>query len=372
VNAGIFILQSSVFRFGLDNVLGENLDGNIGIVTNSSGVTYDLEQNIEFLLRNGISVVKIFSPEHGFYGTEANGAKIEDSIYNGVTVISLYGDKVEPSEADLSEIDSILFDLQDAGVRFYTYISTLYNVMKACSRHDIPLIVCDRPNPINATVVDGPILADRYKSFVGIDNLPVRYGLTIGELAQFFNRKVHANLRVARMTGYYRNTYFDDLIPWFVPPSLNLPSVEAMINYSGLCLLEATNLSVGRGTPYPFSQFGFPAMKSLLFGTRGVKLRRTRFRPLIDPHGNEVVDGYFIHITDRRNYNPILLSLEIISQMLDTEGFIVNFEKLSRLYGSERIISYLNAGKSPAEISEEWSDDRRSFIESTKDYRLYS
>ncbi len=360
-----------MFKFGLDNLVPSEIKGKIGLVTNSSGVTSELEQNIDFLLRKGVQIKKIFTPEHGMFGAEANGSEIGDSTYGGIPVISLYGKKLKPDRQDFEDLDMVIYDIQDAGLRFYTYVSTLHNVVEATAKIGLPLTILDRPNPIDASVVDGPMMKEENRSFVGIDLVPTRYGMTIGELGGFFNRKFEGDVQVLKMTGYKRNSYYDDLMKWFIPPSLNLPTLDSVVNYSGMCLLEATDLSLGRGTPYPFLQFGKPGLKEMELQIPGMKFRKTIFRPTIDPFGNLSVEGYFMHIMDRQSYNPNLLTLTLFTELYRKEMLNIDERKLSILYGSEGLMHLLNDGAEPKEIMASWKEDLLKFMDESRNFYLY-
>lgn len=360
-----------MFRLGLENLEDNMPKGKIGLITNTGSVTGSLEFNLDYMSGKGYSVKKIFSPEHGIYGTEANGAVIGDSEFHGVPVTSLYGSKLKPEKSDIEELDFLVYDIQDAGVRFYTFISTLYNAVEAAGETGIPLYVLDRPNPLNSETVDGPVMREGFRSFVGIDTLPSRYGLTIGELALFFNRRFGSDVRVVRMTGYSRKYYFDDIYSWFIPPSLNLPDLDSVITYSGLCLLEATDLSVGRGTPYPFHFFGKPGLPELNIEQSGIKLRRTRYRPSFDPYGSREVDGYFLHIQDRTKYNPFRLAVSILVELFRLDAVKIDLPKLARLYGSDELYRHLNSGSTVEEIMDSWKKDQEKFRSDSAEFHLY-
>ena len=343
----------------------------MGLVTNLGSVTGNLDLNVDFLISNGFKVEKVFTPEQGLYGTDPPGAKVDDTTFSGIQVTSLYGAKYKPEKSDLEGLDYLVYDVLDAGVRFYTVISTLNNIIEASGENGIPLYVLDRPNPINSEIVQGPVLREEYKSFVGPDTMPSRYGLTIGELALFFNRRFNSDVKVVKMSGYSRSYYIDDIYRWFIPPSLNLPDIDATINYSGLCLLEATDLSVGRGTPYPFHFFGRPNLPELNLSIAGLKMRRVKYRPTIDPFGDQIVDGYFFHITDRAIYDPFRLALNIIISLWERESIVISKPKLARLYGSDDLYTMLENGTSVEEVMDSWRDGHEEFRKNTDKFHLY-
>lgn len=229
--------------------------GHVAVVGNQTSVI-GTTHLVDTLLARGVQVVKIFCPEHGFRGTAAAGAKVDNSVdpKTGLPIISLYGKNKKPTQEQLKDVDYFVFDLQDVGCRFYTYISTLHYVMEACAEAGIPLTVLDRPNP-NGHYVDGPVLdTAHYRSFVGMHPVPVVYGMTIGEYAQMINGEgwlkdgIKCDLTVVPIKGYTHNTYY--VLP--VPPSPNLRTMHAIALYPSLCYFEGTNCGVGRGTDWPF------------------------------------------------------------------------------------------------------------------------
>ncbi len=233
---------------------------NIGVIVNHTSMVGSLHL-VDFLDNQGINVTKIFSPEHGFKGNADAGEKIDDDLerYNGIPIKSLYGDNKQPKSSDLADVDILLFDIQDVGVRFYTYISTLHYVMQSAADNNKTLIILDRPNPL-ASYIDGPVLDPAFKSFVGMHPVPVVYGLTIGEYAQMINGEkwlnegVQANINVIPIANYTHDSVY--ILP--VNPSPNLPNNIAIGHYPSLCFFEGTTVSVGRGTEDPFQQVGHP------------------------------------------------------------------------------------------------------------------
>ncbi|HUX84613.1 MAG TPA: DUF1343 domain-containing protein [Chitinophagaceae bacterium] len=223
---------------------------------------------LDTLLSLGVHVEKVFSPEHGFRGIADAGATVENSIdpATGIPVISLYGPHTTPSAADLSDVDLMVYDIQDVGVRFYTYISSMQRFMEAAARYQKPLIILDRPNP-NGSIVDGPVLDSGFRSFVGLQRIPICYGMTIGEYATMLNQKgwlaggLHCNLRVIRCLNYTHHSIY--ILP--TRPSPNLPDMASVYLYPSLCLFEGTSVSVGRGTSHPFSCFGEPDFPHRLY-----------------------------------------------------------------------------------------------------------
>jgi uncharacterized protein YbbC (DUF1343 family) len=260
-----------VIKMGVDNsklYLALLKDKKVGIVTNQSGLLSNSIHIVDFLVEKNIQVTKIFAPEHGFRGTADAGEHIVDGkdAKTGLPIISLYGDNRKPKPAQLVGIDIMVFDLQDVGARFYTYISSLHYIMEACGENNIPLIILDRPNP-NGNVVDGPILEKEYSSFVGMHPVPILHGMTIGEYGQMINGEkwlkntIQCKLTVIPCTYYNRK--MDYSLP--VKPSPNLPNEQAVNLYASLCLFEGTNVSVGRGTEKQFQIYGSPHLPKTEF-----------------------------------------------------------------------------------------------------------
>lgn len=269
----LFVMQScksvpinppTTFATGADNYAGYLKllkNKNVGIVTNQTGILSDRTHLVDFFVSQNINLKKIYAPEHGFRGTADAGEHIVDGkdIKTGLPIISLYGDNKKPKLSQLAGIDVIVFDLQDVGARFYTYISTLHYVMEACAENKIELIVLDRPNP-NGNIVDGPILEKEYTSFVGMHPVPILHGMTIGEYAQMINGEgwlkngIYCDLQVVACSPFSR------AMPYSIPikPSPNLPNDQSINLYPSLCLFEGTNVSVGRGTEQQFQIYGSP------------------------------------------------------------------------------------------------------------------
>lgn len=240
----------------------------VAIVTNASGIIGN-KHLVDTLLKHKVNIVKIFGPEHGFRGTADAGEKVKsgkDPLTN-ITVVSLYGSHKKPTKEDLKGVDIVIYDIQDVGVRFYTYISTMTYVMEACAENNKELIILDRPNP-NGFYIDGPVMTDKYKSFLGMHNVPIVYGMTCGEYAQMVNgegwlkNKIKCKLRVIPLKNYERSKFVSGLP---VKPSPNLPNDTAVLLYPGLGLFEGTIISLGRGTNFPFQVIGSPALTAFTY-----------------------------------------------------------------------------------------------------------
>ncbi|HIB60590.1 MAG TPA: DUF1343 domain-containing protein, partial [Candidatus Marinimicrobia bacterium] len=257
---------------GLDVLINEKLEiikgQKVGLVTNHTGVDRSGKPNYEILMQlSDVDLKAIFAPEHGFFGNVSRGQKVDDLKQDGLPVIySLYGKTDKPTPDMFEGLDVIIYDIQDIGARFYTYISTLGLVMEAAAEADIPVIVLDRPNPLNGITIEGPVLDINYKSFVGMYPIPIRYLLTIGELAKMIIGEKWIEhvpkLTVIEMAGWERTMYYDDTGLSWISPSPNIPDLETAILYPGMCLFEGTNVSEGRGTNYPFQYIGAPWIDS--------------------------------------------------------------------------------------------------------------
>ena len=265
-----------------------------------------------------------FGPQHGYLG-QTQDNMVEWQSYEhprlGIPIYSLYGEHREPTPAMLENIDALLIDLQDVGARYYTFIWTMFLCLGACAKKGIPVVVLDRPNPINGITVEGPLLDRNYRSFVGLHPLPVRHGRTIGELANLFRAETfpECDLAVLPMRGWDRAMWFDETgLPW-VMPSPNMPTLDTATVYPGMCLLEGTNISEGRGTTRPFELFGAPFIDAVALTRElnqlalpGVRFRENWFQPTFQKFAGEICAGAQLHVTDRNSFLPFRTGLEII------------------------------------------------------------
>ena len=337
----------------------------VGIVGNQTSLIANTHL-VDSLLSLGIDVVKVFSPEHGFRGKADAGAIIEDGIDSktGIPLISLYGKNKKPKAEQLQGIDILVFDIQDVGVRFYTYISTLHYVMEAAAESNIKVIVLDRPNP-NGHFVDGPILDTAFKSFVGMHPIPIAHGMTIGEYAKMITGEnwisTRCELIVIEMENYTHNTYYD--LP--IKPSPNLPNARAVNLYPSLCLFEGTTISIGRGTDYPFQHFGAPYLKSnysfMPKSGEGSKYPK---------HENIVCFG-----TDLRFQDDYLTNINLnwiiqaYKQCPEKEEFFNTF--FDKLAGTDKLKKQLIAGKTTKEIKVSWEEGLEKFMKIRGKYLIY-
>ena len=337
----------------------------VGVVGNQTSMIANTHL-VDSLLSLGIDVVKVFSPEHGFRGKADAGAIIEDGIDSktGIPIISLYGKNKKPKDEQLQGIDILVFDIQDVGVRFYTYISTLHYVMEAASESNIKVIVLDRPNP-NGHYVDGPILDTAFQSFVGMHPIPIVHGMTIGEYAKMINGEnwiaTKCELIVIEMENYTHNTNYD--LP--IKPSPNLPNARSVNLYPSLCLFEGTTISIGRGTDYPFQHFGAPYLKSnysfIPKSGEGSKYPK---------HENIMCFGTDLRFQENYlttiNLNWII---EAYKQCSEKEAFFNNF--FNTLAGTDKLKKQIIAGKTAREIKASWQEGLDEFKKIRKKYLIY-
>ncbi len=369
-------------KTGLTVLLTERLDiiegKSIGLITNSTGVDENLQSNISLLTEKG-NLKAVFSPEHGLWGAVQDAISIPSIKIDQIPVYSLYGNVNKPTAEMLKGIDALIFDIQDVGVRFYTYISTMAMAMEACAENGVEFIVLDRPNPIKGDVVDGSILKTEFRSFVGYLQVPIRYGLTVGELAKFYNNDVKAYLTIIKMDGWKRSMWFDQTGLQWVMPSPNMPTLETATVYPGMCLFEGTNISEGRGTTRPFEIIGSPWIDPFNLADilnsiclEGVRFRPLYFVPTFSKYKDENCGGVQIHVIDRDKFNPIKTALTIISTL---RGLYPNYFQFNRhfdlLMGTEKVRKAISDGSSIDEIIAYWQDDLSEFSKLRSSYILY-
>lgn len=384
-----------MFRTGLENLLDDGLPRvrgkRIGLITHPAAVLADCTSASDALLAAGVQIAAFFGPEHGLAGAAADGAAIADAVEprTGIPVFSLYGATREPTAAMLAGLDVLVYDVQDVGVRFYTYISTLYYVLRAAGRHGVPVIVLDRPNPINGVAVEGPLVEPALESFVGIAAIPIRHGLTAGELARYFNAEFRfgADLTVIPMSGWRRELWFDELgRPW-VPTSPAMPHLSTAIVYPGTCLIEGTNLSEGRGSALPFEQVGAPWLDGHALATElnrlalpGVRFRPTEFVPAAGKHAGQVCSGVQLHVTDRRVFRPVEAGLHLIAACRDQAADRFTFLPSSwegrpphfdLLFGVAAMRPALAAGADVGDVMAGWDAVAAAWAMTRRPYLLY-
>ena len=371
---------------GLDVLLSEKMElikgKTIGLVTNNSGLDNKGIPNYKQLMNHkDVNLKVIFSPEHGLFGEAADGEKVSyDQIKSFPKVISLYGENRKPTIEQLSGIDLIVYDIQDIGARFYTYISTLGLVMEAAAEANITVIVLDRPNPISGIKVEGPILEIQNQSFVGYYPIPIRYGLTIGELAIMINGEnwidKTPNLEVVPLKNWERSFWLDETNINWVKPSPNIPNLDIATIYPGMCLLEATNMNEGRGTNKPFKRFGAPWVNKKILNESlnaldlpGVSFIPVSYIPSDIPgmannpkFKNKVCHGVEIVIDDRNNYNSVYTGFKVLMTLkkLYPNDFKINSKRMKKLWGKDNIEEF-----------KDWATPSNHFSTISKKYHLY-
>jgi uncharacterized protein YbbC (DUF1343 family) len=367
----------------------------VGMVTNQTGVLSSGVSIIDTLVNLGINVTVIFGLEHGFRSNKAAGESIESYVdeKTGIPVYSLYGKVKKPSKTMLRNVDIILFDVQDIGARFYTYISTLFYVLQSAAENGISVIVLDRPNPIGGNYVDGPVLDMDFKSFIGIAQIPVVHGLTLGEIANLFvgenyiSTKVKPYLKVIECESWQRNYYWNDFRIDWIPTSPNIPEFETALVYPGSCFLEGTNVSEGRGTNSPFLIIGAPFIDSEKL-TNELKLKKIKganFSPVsfvpVDIPGKSTntkykgikCKGIKIKITDENKFKSVEFGIYLLSSIIKLypESFKFNANYFDLLAGSDKLRNELFNYTEPEVIINSWNNDLNKFQQIRKKYLLY-
>lgn len=363
--------NTSVIKTGADNYekyLPLLKDKKVGIVTNQTGILSNKTHVVDFLLEKKIAVQTIFAPEHGFRGTADAGEHIVDGKdpKTGLPIISLYGDNKKPKATQLAGIDVMIFDLQDVGARFYTYISSLHYVMEACAENNVPLIIFDRPNP-NGRIVDGPLLEKEFTSFVGMHPIPLLHGMTIGEYAQMINGEkwlkdaVQCKLTVIPCVDYNRKMDYSLL----VKPSPNLPNDQAINLYASLCLFEGTNVSMGRGTEKQFQIYGSPYLTKTSFSFTP----KPNFGAKDPLYNGKECFGEDLTSYPKLNQLELKWLIKAYQNTSDkTKFFNAFFTKLS---GTKKLQEQIENGVSEDTIRKSWQKDLETFKKMRMKYLLY-
>lgn len=387
---------SPAVRLGSDLLLSSpRLHGaRVGIVCNHASVDRGFLHVVDRLAgADDVRLAAIFGPQHGFR-SDVQDNMIEtphrDDASRRVPVYSLYSETREPTADMLRGLDVLVIDLQDIGARIYTYIYTMANCLRGCARHGVPVIVCDRPNPINGAAVEGALLEPGFESFVGQFPIPMRHGMTIGELARLFNEhfRLGATLEVVKMSGWTRDMYFDDTgLPW-VMPSPNMPTLDTAIVYPGTVLFEGTMLSEGRGTTRPFELVGAPGVEAERFAREmnalslpGVYFRPAVFEPTFQKHAKQTCGGCQIHVLDRDAFKPVLTGAALIQMFRRAApGFAwrqppyeYEHDKLpiDILAGSPAFREQVESSTAPQRIADSWRDDEETFRKVRQAFLLY-
>jgi len=392
-------------RTGLERLLesgpscaGLREGARIGLVAHPASVDRDLVHAVDLLAGDPrLTLLHLFGPEHGLRGEAQDMESVDGAVdaETGLPVSSLYGsdpESLRPAREEIEALDAVVYDLQDVGSRYYTFIYTLSYVMEAARDADRPVVVLDRPNPIGGRAVGGPVLDPSLESFVGRFPIPVRHGMTSGELAGMFNEAfgIGCDLRVVPMTGWRREVRFEETgLPW-VAPSPNMPTPDTARVYPGGCLIEGTNLSEGRGTTRPFELVGAPwlngsALASTLdmIDLPGARFRATVFRPMFHKHAARTCGGIQVHVTDAEAFRPFSVYLAIVREAMrqDRESFdwrreAYEFETdrlaIDLLLGRPDLRPMLESGASVEEMEGVWSEELAAFLELRERFLLYA
>jgi len=384
---------------GITRLLGSDraaiAGGRVGLVCNPASVDVAFRHSADLLFDDAdVRLTAIFGPQHGFR-SDLQDNMIETpharDSRRRVPVYSLYSETREPSAEMLREVDVLVVDLQDVGTRVYTYIYTMANCMRAASRHGVRVVVCDRPNPIGGVQVEGATLREPWTSFVGQFPIPLRHGMTIGELARLFNDAfgLGSALDVVMLEGWRREMYFDGTgLPWVIP-SPNIPTLESAVAYPGAVLFEGTQLSEGRGTTRPFELIGAPwidgerladAMNAR--GLPGVHFRPVFFEPTFNKHARRTCGGCQIHVTERRTFEPVRTSVELIAEFRRQDSAKFGWreppyeyehekEPIDILYGSDRLRTTVDSTGDVTALIESWKPEEEAFRRLRERYLLY-
>lgn len=398
---GLGLLKASDrVKVGADVLLEQHLDliegKRIGLVTNHSALLADGRHLADALFANKKTrLVALFGPEHGIRGDAPDGRSVQHGrdSKTGLPVYSLYGKTTKPTDEMLKDIEILIFDIQDVGVRFYTFESTLSLAMEAAAEYDIPYIVLDRPNPIRGTWVEGYVRLDSLSSFVGLHPTPMAHGMTVGELAMMFNEEgwlkngIKANLKVIQMEGWRRSMWFDESNLAWIKPSPNMATLKTAVVYPGTCLIEGTNLSEGRGTERPFEYLGAPFVDGPKWAGElnahklpGVVFKSVTFTPQDIPtvtnnpkHRGIACEGIAVDVIDRNTFEPVRTAVFILStaKKLFTKDFQWRVTSIDRLAGTPVLRLSIDAGEPPQRIAEVWHKEVERFSKMRQKYLLY-
>lgn len=373
VATGLDVIASGDF-----NALKE---ARVGLITNQTGLTRAGRQSIDLLAHaSGPRLSAIFSPEHGPYGDAEGRVSSAMEPATELPLYSLYGNVTRPTDEMLEGIDILVFDVQDTGARFYTYVTTMAYAMEAAARRGIDFYVLDRPDPLTASAVQGPVMDANLKSFTGYFPLPTRYGMTIGELAEMFNRenRIGARLHIVRMSGYRRSEWYDQTgLPW-VQPSPNIRTLAEAALYPGVAMVEGANVSVGRGTSVPFEVVGAPWIDSkelsAYLGSRaiaGVRFEPAEFTPSADRYANRVCHGVRITVQERDALDSPALGVEIVAALFRLYRDDFELDSTLGMLGSRKVLEEIKAGENPTTIVSGWQPALRKFLALRSKYLLY-
>jgi len=373
VQTGLDVLESQKFA----PLRGKH----VGLITNHTGLDSQGRSTVDVLSHaSGVQLIALFSPEHGLAGRNDEKISSSKDPSTGLPVHSLYGETLRPTDEMLQGIDTLVFDVQDVGVRFYTYTTTMAYCMEEAAKRNIAFFVLDRPNPLGGQIVEGPMLDADKTNFVAYFPLPVRYGLTIGELAQLLNAENHigADLHVITMKNWHRNYFFESTGIRWIPPSPNLRTTKGSILYPGIEILQNAGVSVGRGTQTPFEEFGAPWLNgedvAAALNERhlpGLRFTAKPFIPIVGLYSGQRCGGVAVRITDRSSVRSMRTGLEIAAVLQKLYPKQFDPEKLLLLVGSSDTIQQLQAGTPSERIVASWSSGLAAFDQIRRKYFLY-
>ncbi len=394
--------MSPTVRTGLERLQADGFRAlrglRLGLICNPTSVDRSLRHLADLLrAEEGVRLVRLFGPEHGVRGAAQDMIAVDEvarDARTGLPVVSLYGSSeasLTPRPEDLVGLDALVFDIQDIGSRYYTYVWTMALCMRAAQDASLKFIVLDRPNPIGGVELEGPLVAAGFESFVGLHPLPIRHGMTAGEIARWLagERGVSPELQVVELQGWRRSQLADSTGLAWIPPSPNMPTLDTALVYPGQCLIEGTNLSEGRGTTRPFEIFGAPfidpyslAQRLEAFGLKGLLVRPLWFEPTFQKFARQACGGLMLHVVDRDAFQPVLTSLCLLSAVRELwpekfawrkepYEFVGNRLAIDLLFGSERPRRALENGAAPAAIAEGWQTELQRFRLLRARYLLY-
>jgi len=392
-------LQPRAVKLGLEKALDNRMqlfkNKRLGLICNQASVDHKFRHTADlFFEHSDINLVSLFGPQHGIRGDVQDN--MVETLHTtdkktGLPIFSLYSETREPTAEMLSGIDTIVFDLQDVGCRVYTFIYTMANAMRVCASNNKEFIVLDRPNPIGGENVEGNCLEKGNESFVGQYQIPMRHGLTVGELAQLFNEEfsINCDLKVVKMEGWERDLYFDETDSPWVMPSPNMPTTETTVVFPATVYFEGTQISEGRGTTKPFEIVGAPYIEAGEFQNAlaklelpGVIFREINFLPTFQKHKNEVCGGVFLHITDRRQFKPVITGIALIKTLYELYAeefkwknppyeYVFDRNPFDVIAGTTATRKQIESGLSLEKIELSWLSDVTLFRQTRAKYLLY-
>ncbi len=394
------MIKRVAVRLGLERVLLGEVNSlrnlRVGLICNQASVNHDFNHAVDLFSNNpNIKLKALFGPQHGIRGdVQDNMIETSHSIdrKTELPIYSLYSETREPTEKMLKDLDALVFDLQDIGGRVYTFIYTMANAMKACAKFDKKMFICDRPNPINGIDVEGNLLEKGHESFVGQYPIPMRHGLTVGELATLFNSEfgIGCELEVIEIEGWQRRHFLDETdSPWVIP-SPNMPTVDTAMVFPGTVFFEGTQISEGRGTARPFEYVGAPYINSEDYaqslnslGLPGVTFRATSFLPTFQKHHGSSCGGVFVHVISRHEFEPVITGLAMVKTVRDMYPMDFKWKETPYEYvydrnpfdviaGTTKIRESFKNGNTIKEIKNSWSDDLDAFHLIREKYLIYS